>query len=92
VHTIKNLITNLTTLISERQRTKPCVALEVRNEWGGSHLLQALLDPASFKADESPDMISYIAKFLANVLEDKYPESLIACSCKPATTLQPVLQ
>jgi hypothetical protein len=92
VHTIKNLITNLTTLISERQRTKPCVALEVRNEWGESHLLQALLDPASFKADESPDMISYIAKPLANVLEDKYPESLIACSCKLATTLQPVLQ
>ena len=48
------------------------------------------MDPASYKADESPDILSYIAKPLANVLKSKYPESLVTCSCKPATTCSAV--
>ena len=40
--------------ISEQQRTKPTVALELQHE-GESHRLQALIDPASYndKADET---------------------------------------
>ena len=90
-HTDDKLTDNLTTqIISERQRTKPCVALEVPNDKEGSHLFQALLDPASYKADEHPDIISYIAKPLANILKLKYPEKLITCNCKPATTCSAV--
>ena len=42
-HTDNKLTDNLTTqIISERQRTKPCVALEVPNDKGESHLFQTV--------------------------------------------------
>jgi hypothetical protein len=85
--TTNELIENLSPQhISEQQRSKPTVALELQHE-GGSHRLQALIDPASYndKVDET-EIISYIAKPVAKFILDKYPNSLITCSCKPATT------
>jgi len=79
-------------IISEQQRSKPIVALELQHE-GGSHRLEALIDPASYndRADET-EIISYIAKPIATFILDKYPTSLITCTCKPATTCTAALQ
>ena len=86
-NTTENLTEHLSPeIISEQQRSKPIVALELQHE-GGSHRLNALIDPASYndRADET-EIISYIAKPIATFILDKYPTSLITCTCKPATT------